>query len=77
MISTVYQTQAFRLDILNASVETAIKQDYRNDCHVLRVMVVNIHDFRSHGEKTHRWNTSAIHDILRFRHQRLNVSRVS
>ena len=58
-------------------METAIEHDYRHEWRWLsRVTVVNIHDVRSHGRNAHRWNTSAARYIVRFRYQRMNVTRV-
>ena len=39
-----------------------------------RDTVLNIHDVTSHGRNTHKWNTSAAHDIVRYRYQRMNVT---
>ena len=38
-----------------------------------RVTVVNIHDVKSHGGNTQKWNTSAVRDIVGFRYQGMNV----
>ena len=57
-------------------MKTTIDHDYRNEWLIVvtRVSVVNIHDVRSHGRNTHRWNTSAVHNIVRFRYQRMDVT---
>ena len=36
-------------------------------------LVVNIHDVKSQGIITNRWNTSAVYNIVRFRYQRMDV----
>ena len=58
-----------------ASVETTIEHDYRNEwLMVVTCAVVNIHDVRSHARNTHRWNTRAVHNIVLFLYQRMNVT---
>ena len=36
-------------------------------------LVVYFHDAKSHGRNTHRMKTSAVHDIFRFRYQRMRL----
>ena len=73
MISTMNQ-------ITNCLIEMRVLKQLSNTITVTsgqllsRVTVVNIRDVRSHGRNTHRWNTSAVHNIVRFRYQRMNVT---
>ena len=68
MLSTVNQ-------ITNFPITYERGNSYRTSGRKLsRVTVVNIHDVRSHGRNTQKWNTSAVHDIVRFRNQRMNVT---
>ena len=57
---------------LHASVERAIEHYDPNEWQTV-VTVVNIHDVKSHGGNTQKWNTSAVHDIVGFRYQGMNV----
>ena len=56
-------------------METTIEHDYRNELLiVVTCPVINIHDVRSHWRNTLRCNTSAVHNIVRFRYQRIDVT---
>ena len=74
MISTMNQITNFPITCERGnSNRIRLPQRVADSCTVLRT-VVNIHGVRSHGRSTQRWTTSAVHDIVRFRYQGMNVT---
>ena len=70
MISTMNQITNFPITCERGnSYRIRLPQRVADSCHVLQ-----IHDVRLHGRSTQRWTTSAVHDIVRFRYQRMNVT---
>ena len=56
-------------------METTVEHDYCNEWLIVVTCYSRyINDVRLHGRNTHRWNTSSVHNIVRFRYQPMSVT---